>query len=236
MSLILDALRKSERTRQQSLTGRVSAADPPARARIPVPWATIVGLLLILNVAVLAIIFWRSHAQRIPRASAVTTSNTGAPKAPAPVPIYRPAVRSLAAEAAAAGSAPASVQAAVAPSALTVAGAAAPASPTAAGVTGATPATSTTAISQPAAAGIVVLNADSAPPLDTLPLAFQQSLPPLHLDVHSYSANPANRFVVINMQRYRAGDTLKQGPKLISIVPDGVVLKYHGQEFLLPRP
>jgi general secretion pathway protein B len=235
MSLILDALRKSERTRQQSLAGRVSAADPPpARARIPVPWATIVGLLLIVNVVVLGIIFWRSHTQRIAPAPIATAANAAEP--PAPAPVYRPAVRSLAAEAAAAGTAPASVQAVTAPSTLSVASAAKPLSPSATGVTASVSATSTTTISQPASTGVVVLNTDNAPLLDTLPLAFQQSLPPLHLDVHSYSANPAERFVVINMQRYRTGDTLKAGPKIISIVADGVVLEYHGQEFLLPRP
>mgnify|MGYP004705610409 FL=1 len=54
MSLILDALRKSERTRQQTLAGQVSTADTaPARARIPVPWATLIGLLLVTNAIVL---------------------------------------------------------------------------------------------------------------------------------------------------------------------------------------
>jgi general secretion pathway protein B len=83
---------------------------------------------------------------------------------------------------------------------------------------------------------MIDLNGGNPPPLDTLPLAFQQSLPALNLDVHSFSTNPAERFVVINMQRYQAGDTLKDGPKVIRIVPNGVVLEYHGQEFLLPRP
>ena len=235
MSLILDALRKSERTRQQSLTSRVSAADPPpGRARIPVPWATIIGLLLILNVAVLAIVFWRSQAQRTTPAPIAAAANAAA--SPASVPVYRPAVRSLAAEAAAAGTAPASVQAPAVPGTWSVAGAVTPASPAASGVTAATPPTPTAAVSRPASASVTVSNANNAPLLDTLPLAFQQSLPPLHLDVHSYSVNPANRFVVINMQRYRTGDTLKEGPKVIGIVPDGVVLEYHGQEFLLPRP
>ena len=235
MSLILDALRKSERTRQQSLAGRVSAADPPlARTRIPVPWATIVGLLLIVNVVVLGIIFWRSHPQRIAPAPIATAANAAAP--PTPAPVYRPAVRSLAAEAAAAGTAPASVPAVTAPGTLSVASAAKPLSPSATAVTASVSATSTTTISQPASTGVVVLNTDNAPLLDTLPLAFQQSLPPLHLDVHSYSANPAERFVVINMQRYQIGDTLKEGPKVINIVPQGVILEYHGTTFLLPRP
>jgi len=64
MSLILDALRKSERTRQQTLTGQLSASDAvPRRAHIPVPWATLIGILLVANALVLAIIFWHTHAR-----------------------------------------------------------------------------------------------------------------------------------------------------------------------------
>jgi general secretion pathway protein B len=75
----------------------------------------------------------------------------------------------------------------------------------------------------------------TAAPLDTLPLAFQQSLPALHLDVHSYTHNPSDRFVVINMQRYIVGDTLKEGPRVVAITSAGVILEYQGTSFLLPR-
>ena len=231
MSLILDALRKSERTRQQSLTGQVSAADTPlVRARIPVPWATLIGLLLIANVIVLGIIFWRSHAtDQLSAPVATTPMLSAAPQAP--ISNYRPEVRSLAAEAAAAGttsvSTPAVVTTALQSTAVTKS------APT---VATADSAAATTVATAPPASGVIYLNAGNVPPLDTLPLAFQQSLPALNLDVHSYSANPAERFVVINMQRYQKGDTLKEGPKVIQIVPNGVVLEYHGQQFLLPRP
>ncbi|MGB9430406.1 MAG: general secretion pathway protein GspB [Gammaproteobacteria bacterium] len=228
MSLILDALRKSERTRQQSLTGRVSAADaPPAQAHIPIPWVTLIGLLIIVNAIVLAIIFWRSHdSGLVPAAPAIHTVPS-IPSAVQPAPAYRPEIRSLAMEAAATNGTtadtvttqPAMTQAKAASTKVISA------------------ATATTPIA-PAIAPINNSNpsAGNPPPLDTLPLAFQQSLPPLHLDVHSYAQNPADRFVVINMQRYQAGDTLKEGPKVLEIVPDGVILEYNGQAFLLPRP
>src|SRR5574337_1837972 len=113
MSLILDALRNSERTRQQNLSGRVSAADaPPARARIPIPWVTPVGLLLIVNVVALAIIFWNSREHR---SAPVAFATAPAPAPTAPTPDYRPAVRSLAVEAAAASTAPAAMAASPAP-------------------------------------------------------------------------------------------------------------------------
>lgn len=234
MSLILDALRKSERTRQQTLAGQVSAADlPPARAHIPVPWATLIGLLLIANVIVLGIIFWRSHtANHTPAPVAATPAGSPAPPAPAPAPIYRPEVRSLAAEAAAATTATAPAPSAASQPALNTLATQSAALPPAA-----THAVVTTAAPVNASgSGVIHLNGNSPPPLDTLPLAFQQSLPPLHLDVHSYSQNPAERFVIINMQRYQKGDVLKEGPKVVAIVPDGVILEYQGQQFLLPRP
>lgn len=225
MSLILDALRKSERTRQQNLSGRVSAADAaPEHARMPTPWATLVGLLLIVNVGALAIIFWNSRDHR---SASVTVAAVPAPAPTAPAPDYRPAVRSLAAEAAATSTAPAAVTVSPIPPGTLAEKSAAPAAASAT-PTMAVPASSS-------ASGVINLDAGNPPPLDTLPLAFQQALPPLHLDVHGYAANPADRFVVINMQRYRKGDTLKEGPKVLAIVPNGVVLEYQGQEFLLPR-
>lgn len=232
MSLILDALRKSERTRQQTLAGQVSAADmPPAHARIPVPWATLIGLLLIANVIVLGIIFWRSHAaSHTPAPVAATPTVSPAPQAPAP--IYRPEVRSLAAEAAAAttSAAPAS-SAASQPVLNTLA-----AQPAAVKPAGTHAEVATAAPANASGSGVINLNVNNPPPLDTLPRAFQQSLPPLHLDVHSYSQDPADRFVIINMQRYQKGDNLKEGPTVIAIVADGVILEYQGQQFLLPRP
>ncbi|MGH8363657.1 MAG: general secretion pathway protein GspB [Gammaproteobacteria bacterium] len=226
MSLILDALRKSERTRQQNLSGRVSAADaPPVRARIPVPWATLVGMLLVVNVVALAIIFWNSRDQR---SAPVPMAAVPAPAPAVPAPDYRPAVRSLAAEAAATSNAPAPMAA----NPATALAAASVATPPAR----ANPAPASAQSANSSGSSSTDLSANTPPPLDTLPLAFQQSLPPLHLDVHGYAAKPADRFVVINMQRYQAGDTLQQGPKVVRIVPNGVVLEYHGQEFLLPRP
>ena len=50
MSLILDALRKSERTRQQTLTGQLGAGETPVGvSRLPVPWIPLFGALLAVN-------------------------------------------------------------------------------------------------------------------------------------------------------------------------------------------
>ena len=72
------------------------------------------------------------------------------------------------------------------------------------------------------------------PAYDSLPADFRQSLPALHLDVHGYAEKPGERFVVINLQRYRIGDSLPEGVQVVDIVPQGVVLEFHGTRFLLP--
>jgi general secretion pathway protein B len=234
MSLILDALRKSERTRQQTLAGQVSATgDTSQRAHMPVPWATVIGILLLANAIALMTLFWRNHSNRsTPVVSqAPATAKTSATKMP--ISEYRPEIRSLAMEAAAGNS----TGAAITPAAVSNAS---PTSP----ITNPLPAAGEQTqppLSEPDVSTVpnppsTVIPVNSAPPLDGLPLAFQQSLPPLHLDVHGYVHNPADRFVVINMQRYQTGDTLKEGPKIIAITAQGVVLKYNGQTFLLPRP
>jgi general secretion pathway protein B len=61
------------------------------------------------------------------------------------------------------------------------------------------------------------------------------SLPELHLDIHVYSAKPAERFVFVNMRKYTEGQALKEGPTLERITSDGAILNQHGLRFLLPR-
>lgn len=61
------------------------------------------------------------------------------------------------------------------------------------------------------------------------------SLPDLHLDIHVYSGQPAERFVFINMKKYKESSKLGEGPVVKQITPDGVVLGYQGTDFLLPR-
>ncbi len=60
-------------------------------------------------------------------------------------------------------------------------------------------------------------------------------LPDLHLDIHVYSSNPEDRFVFVNMSKYKERATLDDGPVVREITPDGVILEYLGTGFLLPR-
>ena len=61
------------------------------------------------------------------------------------------------------------------------------------------------------------------------------SLPELHLDIHVFSGEPADRFVFINMTKYRENSKLSEGPVVKQITAEGVVLGYQGTDFLLPR-
>jgi len=57
----------------------------------------------------------------------------------------------------------------------------------------------------------------------------------LHLDIHVYSDVPEERFVFINMTKHREQSQLEEGPKVIEITTEGVVLEHQGVTFLLPR-
>ena len=208
MSLILDALRKSERTRQQSLTGQLGSAEAPSGpGRLPVPWVPLIAALLVAN-AVLLFLFW-------PRT--LEPARVEAPIAAAPAPAYHPSVRPLADEvgddAAAAPAQPQSsateLPAQIEPAQAQIAVASPPPK---------TPATDTT----------------SLPTFDALTPEQRQSLPALHMDVHGYVGNPKDRFVVINLKQYHVGDVLDEGPTLKDIVAQGAVLEFHGITFLLP--
>lgn len=60
-------------------------------------------------------------------------------------------------------------------------------------------------------------------------------LPDMHLDIHVYSKSAADRFVFINMNKYKEHAVMSEGPRVVEIVPDGAILEYSGTRFLLPR-
>lgn len=78
-------------------------------------------------------------------------------------------------------------------------------------------------------------DAEVLPSINELNVAGQPALANLHLDVHVYATQPSERFVYINMRKYREGATLAEGPVLEHIRRDGVVLNYQGLRFVLPR-
>ena len=66
-------------------------------------------------------------------------------------------------------------------------------------------------------------------------VATQASIPPLHLDLHSYAADPTKRFVLINMKRLYEGQSLPEGPKVESITTDSAIMSFNGKRFVLEK-
>ena len=62
---------------------------------------------------------------------------------------------------------------------------------------------------------------------------FQQLNGSLRLDVHVFSDQPRERFVLINMKKYKQGEKLQEGPQLDEITAEGVILSFRGQQFRL---
>ena len=52
------------------------------------------------------------------------------------------------------------------------------------------------------------------------------------VEIHVDEKDPQRCFVMINGRRYRAGERLAEGPALLEIVPEGMVLEYRGQKVL----
>lgn len=58
-------------------------------------------------------------------------------------------------------------------------------------------------------------------------------IPAMRLDLHVYAANPAERFVFVNMRKLREGESLPDGTRVESITPTGAILSYRGTRFTL---
>ena len=79
-------------------------------------------------------------------------------------------------------------------------------------------------------------NSDDIPLLAMKPPEFQQLIPHLNVDVHVYSEDPAKRFVLLNLEKYRSGDEISTGLVLEEITNGGLVLNYNGERFRILRP
>ena len=206
MSLILEALRRSEAQRRRgSPPGLHSATTdvPPPRSgsrRAVLALLAGLGLLLVL----LAV--HRASVPETPVMPTGTASPATPPKPAAPASAPPPAI---------AGSSP---PAATALARELDAGAmpAVSAPPPAAMPAG------------PAAAG-------DALPLDRLDAASRAMLPPLRVSMHVYDPDPARRFVLVDGRRVREGETLAPGLQLVAIEQDGLRLDWRGRLLHLPR-
>lgn len=257
MSLILEALRKSEAERRRGQAPGLFVEQIPVsmtrRARTPA-WAWMLGVLLLGALALLA---WREFGHGLPGADvpaaaeardaaepvtpAITEPTRDHPASPgssvpvASKPAARPPATQAPAEAPAAVPAPAgttaSVPGVVAPPVETprsTVPASAPAQPIVAAPPGGDPAT--VAPNPPAA------SEEAVPRLASLPASDRAQLPPLKLSMHVYADDPAQRFVILDGRRLQEGASPATGVVLEQIRRDGLVLSVNGQRVLLARP
>lgn len=227
MSYILDALRKSETERRQGripdLGQQVQLIHKPKKKRVPV--AVWLGIGLMLNAVVVAVIFWpRLPVLTFPSdeaaaATAKSTESSPEPKDAGGVEgvVENPAVELVELE----PEPPAMAEQAP----VDVADPAFRGRPT------------VIVPSQPRpVAGHQPMTTDDAafrervPHLIELPVSFQKTVPDLIFNSHIYASEPSSRRVMINNQYLRVGDRFS-GIRVERITEEGVELSKDGRRF-----
>jgi general secretion pathway protein B len=228
MSYILDALRKAERERS---LGQVPTIDGLPLASRPVQrrvWPWVLAAALLLNAVVIGGI------SLFPRDESATDEEqiAEAPPAPSSAPV---------------GEAPPATVPPVEPIESPVAEVAPPPAPEPETVeTEPLPETApepeNVAVDEPAMEAppepLPEAPADigDTPWLRDMPPEFRSSVPELKIDAHFYSEDRKRRFVMVNLQKYREGERLNEGPELEAILPNGLLLSWQGQQFKYPLP
>lgn len=210
MSYILDALKKSETDRQRQDAPGIADVPSPSRDRKTPGWIWLLVGLLLINAVVLGGMLFRGDAPKPVAATPSTIAPAASTDLPPPETIDTATVTE---EPAIARREP--VQAA-APNPRPVRNAPPESAPMRPATTPVAENSALTTLMELRANGTV-------------------QLPDLHLDVHVYSSSPSDRFVFINMSKYRERSRLTEGPMLTEIRQDGAVLEYQGHTFLLPR-
>jgi general secretion pathway protein B len=239
MSFILDALKKSETDRQRQsgpALFEVKVASP--RPRFPL-WAIAVAALLLINLAIVGVLVLRR-----PPSTATTAAREPRMLRPSAAPVagggagarLAPPVRATSAAPSRAEPDPGLVHAPVRLSEPTLARDSASEPADARAVEGNaddfTPATEPTDASK----GHVRRGTESGYTLyQDAAIVPGANLPQLRLDLHVYASRPQDRFALINMHKLHEGDSLPEGVRVESIIPDGVVMSHNGSKFLLPR-
>ena len=227
MSLILDALRKSEAERRRGKSPDLFANLPaPTASRGPEllrlwPWFALVALGLAA-----ASVFWIARQADAPAVVEPTqrvaaddqggeTFAADQPSRP-PAAVPAPAAKPVPANSPPPVSTPQTVPA-------TATATPPPAVPV--------PNSAATAPSIP----VADVAAESLPPIAVLTASERASLPPLKLSMHVWDSEPGKRFAIIDGQRVGEGALMGSGV-IEEIRRDGVVLVIDGRRILLPRP
>jgi general secretion pathway protein B len=225
MSLILEALRKSEAERRRGLPPDLHAELPPTPARhkraLPGWW------WLVPSAAVLGLAVWLVLANRSP--APIASMPAPARTATRPLPVESPTPEPLPARTPIPARPDATV--ATAPSAAVAAppapdvGDNAPAHTTIPAPTPAPPPAPVASVA-PADSGRVLL-------VGELDAETRNALPPLKLSMHLWNEDPSRRFVILDGQRLGEGDRVGEA-SIARIEPDGVLLEWHGRRVRVP--
>ena len=54
-------------------------------------------------------------------------------------------------------------------------------------------------------------------------------------DIHVYSEEPQERYILVNLEKFREGEKLASGLVLEEILPDGMVMSYQGERFRVDK-
>jgi len=220
MSFILDALRKSEQERQRNQTPGIASARAQDKPRPQTFWLPLVMVLVGVNLSLLFFLWIKGTPETgssEPVAEAVQQPGSALPATASPS-AQNTVQRDLATQLAPAPPATPPAQLPATPSTPI------PANPFEAATPPAAPAPEAPRNTGP-----------RLPTMTELLLAGTLNVKPLHLDIHVYSEKPAERFVFINMHKYREGDTLEEGPSVREINGEGVVLTHQGSDFMVTR-
>jgi len=68
-----------------------------------------------------------------------------------------------------------------------------------------------------------------------LPQEIRNRLDLPRVDVHVYSEEPQKRYILVNLEKYHEGERLASGLVLEEILPDGMVMSYQGERFLVEK-
>ncbi|MCG7940794.1 MAG: general secretion pathway protein GspB [Candidatus Thiodiazotropha lotti] len=239
MSLILEALKKAERQHKlgkvPGISAQASEQQSPGGSRLR--W----GLLSLLGLAILAIGLYlggiQNRSQPDPQPQAKATPESAAKVAPVTEPMRPPGELTVRPVSAGQGATTVQPQ----PEAAPVETQAPPVDPM-------TQAAQTVDMPrQPTPQPVVTAKPVQAPPppapkppppraipLHDMPGGFVSNLPEMNIDIHSYDPRPLKRYVLVNMEKYREGDYLAEGPLLIEILPEGVIMEHMGERFIFP--
>jgi len=228
MSFILDALKKSEREREQQAQG-IHSGVVYRRSHTPPGWMIAVIGLLLVNMALIVVMWMRNSNQA---AGPLITVNNAAPVAmPSPTMASKDATATTTQSQQIA--APLETATESDETAKLLANAPVPDGPPL--VRQITPEDAAKSTAPNPISNFPRSTTSDVPTLDSIGGAAALNLPAMHLDIHVYSLKDTERFVFINMKKYTEGQTLKEGPLLERITPDGATLRYQNQQFLLSR-